>query len=347
MGEDKSSALMAVEIGPFDPSSASDAELAESYAVMSAVMTEDHPDQALPPLEEYVALIRRPLTELGPMRRWVAREAGRIIAAASVSLPENENRHLTIVRVIVPPERRRRGLGTALLRAVLPAAVADGRTVVMGSGVKADASGELWARGLGFVRTLAYVRQFLTIADVDPALWERPVADGFRLERWTGAAPEALLEEYARARTAMLDAPRGESVVEFEDWTPERVREHEADCRARDIENRVVVAVHEDSGRVAAVTEVDLWASQPGEAAQRDTVVAADFRGRGLGLAVKGAMLRRLTADRPAIGLVWTHTAQDNDHMIRINHALGYVTTAVMTYVEVGADELAKRLEAR
>ncbi|MEZ0110426.1 mycothiol synthase [Catenulispora sp. EB89] len=347
MSRDKNSALMSTEIGPFDPSSASDTELAESYAVMSAVMTEDHPGQLLPPLEEYVALIRRPRTALGPMSRWVAREAGHIIAAASVSLPENENRHLTIVRVIVPPGRRRQGLGTALLRAVLPAALADGRTVVMGNGVKADASGELWALELGFVRTEAYVRQFLTIADVDPALWERPVAEGFRLERWTGAAPEALLEEYARARTAMLDAPRGESAAGFKDWTPERVREHEADYRARDIENRVAVAVHEASGRVAAVTEVELWASQPGEAAQRDTVVAADFRGRGLGLAVKGAMLRWLTADRPAIEQVWTHTADDNTYMIRINHALGFVTTAVVAHVEVGADELAKRLEAR
>ncbi|MEY9855642.1 mycothiol synthase [Catenulispora sp. GAS73] len=347
MRGDKSSALMSVEIGPFDPSSATDIELAESYAVMSAVMTEDHPGQALPPLEEYVALIRRPRTALGPMSRWVAREAGHIVAAASVSLPENENRHLTIVRVIVPPERRRQGIGTALLRAVLPAAVADGRTVVVGTGVKAEASGELWARELGFVRTEAYVRQFLTIADVDPALWERPVAEGFRLERWTGAVSEALLEEYARARTAMLDAPHGESAVEFEDWTPERVREHEADHRARGIENRVVVAVHEDSGRVAAMTEVELWASQPGEAAQQDTVVAADFRGRGLGLAIKGAMLRWLTADRPAIGQVWTHTVHDNTHMIRINHALGYVTTAALAYVEVGADELVKRLEAR
>lgn len=338
---------MSVEISLFDPSSATDTELAESYAVMSAVMTEDHPGQSLPPLEEYVALIRQPRTALGPMSRWVAREAGHIVAAASVSLPENENRHLTMVRVIVPPERRRRGIGTALLRAVLPAAVADGRTVVMGNGVKADASGELWARELGFVRTKAYVRQFLTIADVDPALWERPVADGFRLERWTGAAPEALLAGYARARTAMLDAPRGESAMEVEDWTPERVREHEADYRARDIENRVVAAVHEESGRVAAMTEIELWASQPGEAAQRDTSVAADFRGRGLGLAIKGAMLRWLTADRPAIDQVWTHTAHDNTHMIRINHAIGYVTTAVVAHVEVGAAELVKRLDAR
>jgi len=95
------------------------------------------------------------------------------------------------------------------------------------------------------------------------------------------------------------------------------------------------------------MTEIELWASQPGEAAQRDTVVAADFRGRGLGLAIKGAMLRWLTADRPAIEQVWTHTVDDNTYMIRINLAIGYVTTAVLAYVEVGADELAKRLEVR
>ena len=336
-----------VEISPFDPSAASDTELAESYAVMCAVMTDDHPDQSLPPLTEYVELISQPRTGLGPISRWVAREDGRIVAAASVTLPEQENSHLTIVRVIVPPERRRRGIGTALLKAVLPDPGADGRTVVMGNAVKSDASGELWARSLGFVRTEAWVRQFLTLPDVDPVLWDRPVADGFRLERWIDAAPETLLAEYARGRTAILDAPHGDTAMEHENWTPERVREDEASLRDRGIEHRVVVAVHEAGGRVAAITEVDFWDSQPGQAAQGDTAVAAEFRGRGLGLAIKGAMLRWLTAERPTVTEIHTHTAQDNVHMIRINHALGYVTTAEVANVEVAADELGKRLAAR
>ena len=179
--------------------SASAADVAEQYALDAAVMGLDHPDQAPLTLAEYEALIRRPSGPFGPIRRWAARSDGRIIGSISVTRPEHENHHLSVVRAIVLPERRRGGVATALLRTVLPELASDGRSVVMGSGVKADASGEMWARKLGFARTIGDVRQRLTVAKADPALWQRPVADGFRLESWTGPAPEAWLANYANA----------------------------------------------------------------------------------------------------------------------------------------------------
>jgi GNAT superfamily N-acetyltransferase len=335
-----------IEIRQFDPSSTSDVDFAEHYGVMSAVTTLDYPGQPLPTLEEYVQIHRKPMP-MGPISRWVAREDGHIIGTASAIYPEHENRHVTVVRVTVLPSRRRRGIGTTLLRSILPVLGADGRTVVIAYGVKADASGELWARELGFARTRAQVRQMLQFAKVDPSLWQSPVPDDFRLERWEGAAPESLLEEYARARTAILDAPRGDSTMEVVVWTPSRVRTHEADLRARDVQSRVVVAVHKPSGRIAGITEIELWSSQPSLALQQDTAVAADFRGYGLGLAIKGAMLRWLTADRPAVAEIFTQTAHDNTHMIRINHALGYIDTAVLAELQIDLAELTKQLESR
>lgn len=338
---------MPVEISLFDPFSASGAGFAEHYEVMTAVMALDYPDQSLPTLEEYVTQMRQAAAATKPRDRWVGRENGRIISSAYAVYPELENRHLATVRIIVTPTRRRQGTGTALLRAILPALRAHGRTVMVGEGVKADASGDLWARDMGFTRTHAYVRQTMNLSDVAPALWQHPVPDGFRLERWTGAAPEELLEQYARARAAILDAPIGDSTIEFEDWTPERVRAHEADLRARNVENRVVVAVHESSGRIAGITEIQLFAIQPDSAFQGDTAVAVDFRGHGLGLAIKGAMLRWLTAEHPAIAFIFTQTAHDNAHMIRINHTLGYTTTATMAEVEADIAAVAKRVESR
>ena len=317
---------MSVEISPFDAASASEADLAEHYAMTTAVMVLDHPDQSVPTLAEYGELIRRPLAPLGPVRRWVARSDGHIIGGISAIRPQHENRHMAIVRAAVAPARRREGVGTALLRTVLPELTSDGRTVVMGSGVKAGASGEVWARALGFVRTLSYVRQRLTLAKADPVSWQRPVADGFRLESWTGPVPEAWLAQYARARTAILDAPNGSSALDFEDWTPSRVRAHEADLVARGVVNRVTVAVHEADGEVAGLTEL-LLRDGDHRGFQADTAVVARFRGHGLGLAIKSAMLRWLTAERPEVAEVYTQTAQGNEHMIRINLALGYETT--------------------
>lgn len=331
---------MSVEISRYDPLSSSDTDHAEHYEVVTAVLAVDFPDQKHPTPEEFIRLARMPESKFGPISRWVARADGHIVGTGSAIYPQRENRHLTIVRVIVHPTRRRRGIGTALLRAMLPDLGVDGRTVVTSSGVKADASGDMWARELGFIRTHAYVRQFLKLPEVDPALWQRPVPDGFRLEHWTVAAPEALLEQYARARTAIRDAPHGDSLLDFPDWTPERVRAHEADFRARGSENHVFVAVHESSGRIAGITELELTSGERWRALQGDTAVLADFRGHGLGLALKGAMLRRLTAEHPEIVEVFTGTAHDNDHMIRVNHALGYTTQAVEATFEAKLTDL-------
>jgi mycothiol synthase len=336
---------MPVDTTPFDPLSASEADMAEYHAVLTAVMAVDSPDESPTTLAEFIETARRSLTVLGPIRRWAARDAGRIVGTVGVILPEHENRNMAIVRVTVLPEQWRRGIGTAVLRAVLPELRADGRTVAMGLSVKADASGEAWARKLGFVRTNGFVRQSLKLAEVDHALWQRPVADGFRLESWTGAAPEALLAEYARARTAITDAPTGESALEFEDWTPERVRTHEADLLARGVRNRVTAAVHEESGRVAGITELEVLDGGRRHAIQQDTAVLAEFRGHGLGLAVKGATLRWLTVGHPEVEKIFTRTALNNAHMIRINHALGFTDTEVVVELETGIDELAERLE--
>ncbi|GAA2062793.1 GNAT family N-acetyltransferase [Catenulispora yoronensis] len=336
---------MPIEFSLFDPSSAVEQDFAEHFDVTRSVMTVDHPEQPQPTLEEYVHLTSQPVTALGPIRRWVVREDGQIVGTASAMYPQRENRHAAVVRVAISPERRRRGMGTSLLQAILPDLAAEGRTVVGANGVKADASGELWARQLGFVRTRAHVRQILALTQVDPALWQRPVPQGFRLEHWTGAAPEALLAQYARARTAILDAPRGDTTLETEAWTPERVRAHEADLRDRDVQNHVIAAVHTASAQIAGITELELWPNQPNLAVQGDTAVATDFRGHGLGLAIKGAMLRRLTTERPAITEIYTHTTHDNTHMITINLALGFSTTAVLAELEIALADLVKRLE--
>jgi mycothiol synthase len=89
------------------------------------------------------------------------------------------------------------------------------------------------------------VTQDLIIAEVDRARWAVPVPVGFHAECWTGTAPEPLVAGYARARTAIRDAPSGRSSYQHPDWTVQRVRACEAAIRARGCELRTVVAVHE------------------------------------------------------------------------------------------------------
>jgi len=53
--------------------------------------------------------------------------------------------------------------------------------------------------------------------------------------------------------------------------------------------------------------------------------VAIPHRGHGLGLWVKALNLLRLTDERPLVQRVSTWNAASNDHMIRVNRALGFV----------------------
>lgn len=115
----------------------------------------------------------------------------------------------------------------------------------------------------------------------------------------------------------MHDAPLGDLEYREPEWTAQRVRAREAELRRNDIELRVVVAVREDTGEVAGLTEVELH----------------PHRGRGLGRCVKAHMIRWLPADRPDLDRIYTTTGAGNEHIIRVNHQLGFTTVRTMIAV--------------
>jgi GNAT superfamily N-acetyltransferase len=339
----KAHSLMDMDIVSFAPAIATEGEIAECYEVSTAAFSEDFPARPVPAYTSFAEQLRAPTSLLGIQRFWVARAHGRIVGLATLTLPEHENLRLTITNVRVAPGSRRQGIGTALLRATLPDARDAGRVVVTGQGLKTGADGEKWARALGFRTVQEFALQSLTVADVDPGLWHVAVPAGFRAEQWTGAAPEALVAAYARARTAIADAPTGESSLRFPDWTVDRVRRHEAELRERGDEQRIVIAVHEGTGVVAGLTEMVISHARPTVGYQQETAVLPAYRGRGLGRFVKALQMRRLTAERPDVGWVATNTAADNVHMIRVNQQVGYRTDATVADVEARIDALAPR----
>ncbi|MFB7668597.1 GNAT family N-acetyltransferase [Kitasatospora sp. NPDC056138] len=334
---------MQMDITSFAPALATEREIAESYEVSTAAFSADFPGRPVPSRAAFTEQLRMSASLLGSQRFWVARVRGRIVGMATLTLPDHENLQLTITDVRVAPENRRQGIGTALLRATLPDSRAAGRPVVTGQGLKVGGDGEKWASALGFAKVQEFVLQDLTVPDVDPELWRVSAPDGFRAEKWTGAAPDALVAGYARARTAIMDAPTGESSLQFPDWTVERVRQHEADLRERGEEQRIVVAVHESTSTVVGLTEMVISPERPTVGYQQETAVLPAFRGHGLGRFVKARQMQWLTAERPEIDWVATNTAADNSHMIRVNHQVGYRTNATVADVEAHVDALAAR----
>ena len=329
---------MGVTVEKFDPAHASEADLRAFHEVTVARYADDRPKWTAPTYEELLFRLRTPFQGLGPSHRWSARLDGELAGFAELLFADWE--HAALLEIVVHPRARRRGVGTAILHALLPEVEARGRTQIEGWQITKDSDGAQWAANRGFRTVNAAILQSLTFAEVDSALWDVPVPPGYRLARWTNRAPDDLLSSFSAARNAIHDAPLGEMNVPLPQWTPERTREAEKDYLDRGAEQRVVVAVHEASGDVAGMTELELHSERPHRAFQQDTAVLPAHRGRGLGRCMKAHMIRWVLSERPALTEVATTTAAANVHMARVNHSLGHVTISNMLSMSAKIEEL-------
>jgi len=151
----------------------------------------------------------------------------------------------------------------------------------------------------------------------------RAAAEGYRLELWTDRTPERLVDAYAAARARMvLDVPTGGVTLDEERWDAARVREHESEELDGGTGVLVAAAVTDD-GEVAGYTELELPPDRA-FAYQYDTLVIRTHRGHGLGMLVKLANLVRLAEAAPERTVVYTWNADENEHMLAINVALGF-----------------------
>ena len=239
------------------------------------------------------------------------------------------NARLAVGSITVHPAHRGQGIGTALLDALLPELGSRGCETFETWGVTKDSAGEHWAVARGFQVVASRVRQRLTISE---AALTTTVPGGYRVERWIGAAPEHLLSSVAATRQSIHDAPATASAAQLPEWTPEMVRAEEAEARAAGVEQRVVVAVEEATGRVVALTDVPLHPADTTDTNWGSTMVTPAHRGHGLGRVIQAHMLQWLRAERPTLERIDTSTDAANFAMIRVNEQLGF-TTAKRTVV--------------
>jgi GNAT superfamily N-acetyltransferase len=332
-----------VPVVPLDLETATDADIAGMHRVLAAASAVDRPGDP-PPLVEDVAARLRDRREDVRRQRWLARTDDGIVGYGGLRLQMLDNLHLGLVDLVVHPEHRRRGTGTALLRPVVATLAAEGRRVLVGE-TNAGTAGDEFCRALGLRPVQVDRMSLLRLADVDWDDVETAAGTkhlGYRLETWLDRCPDELVERYATAKTAMNDAPLdGLDLTEFV-FTAATVRADEAAARAT-AQLRVAVAVHEDSGEIAALTEVQVG-RRPHRSHQGDTAVVPAHRGRGLGLWVKADMLVRLRAERPDVAELITGNAVSNSHMLRINDRLGFRLWSTMHGWQVDGADLAARL---
>jgi GNAT superfamily N-acetyltransferase len=230
----------------------------------------------------------------------------------------------TFCEVLVDPQSRRQGLGTALLERVVERCRELGVETLRGEHMTTD--GAAFCAHIGAVDEQRVVRSLLDLPAAE--LPEPRPSEGFRLVNWLARVPDEHLDSYVRARVAMDDAPAPEG-MDWPVWDAEKVRASEESLRLREREMRLTVAM-DNVGEIGSFTELRHSAGSV-LGFTDDTGTVAEHRGKGLARAVKRESLRWLRDDHPEIKVVTTRNAEENAVMRGLNVSLGFRPTVVET----------------
>ena len=230
---------------------------------------------------------------------------GEVVGSGGVS--RSDMRGAALFPRVLPPFRRR-GIGTALLRALAAHAESVGHGE---AGSLVDDDGSLaFAERFGFRETGRQVEQVREIGDREPA---PTPPDGVRLVS-VAERPELRLRTYHElALQAFEDMPTPSRVtITPEQWEREWVTWVEGSF--------VALAGDELVGCAGLIRDED----RPDRAENSLTAVRRDWRGRGVARALKEQTIA--WAAENGLREIYTWTQTGNENMRAVNERLGYVT---------------------
>lgn len=295
----------------------------------------DHP--AFPP--DRWEQIRTDYLVLPPTHRAILRmardEAGTPVVAMLHWLTDADNPDLDEVSLKVHPAHRRRGIGRAALEDLRAVATAEGRKRLLAQVTgppDGPSPGDAFAAAVGARLLLPEITRLLDLAALDQPRLRVLRADaesqatGYRVVQWAGDVPEDLVEGFARLRSELMrEVPMGEL-----EWNPEvfdaaRIRAGDEANRQRGRRRIASAAVHVETGELVAYTDIGTYVVGGHTAWQWDTLVLRPHRGHRLGMLLKLANLDLLREHAPDVRYVRSVNAAENEHMIAINDAMGFV----------------------
>ncbi len=188
------------------------------------------------------------------------------------------------------------------------------------------------AAGYSFAQAERHSMQPIPVAPerLLPALDRtRAEAVGYEVLQWTGLSPAEHLDDLAILGTAMsTDPPLGEVDWRPEVWDAERFRRMEERAIV-DGTFATTVVRHRSTGRLVGLTQLLASSIKHQVAYQWSTIVLDGHRGHGLGLLLKAENSRLLAEAFPAVRRVHTWNADENDRMLAVNVALGYLMEGI------------------
>jgi GNAT superfamily N-acetyltransferase len=286
-----------VEIRPVDDDSA----LAVAVEVANAVT----PDHALT-LDE-----RRQIFEALPRNRtFVAYDDG-VPLGTSSGLFHPGSPHPSC-RNLVLPEARRRGVGTALYRAISGWAASEGASLVEFRADEADPAGIEFALRRGFREISREIKAILELERIEPPAVVPP--DGVVIVPWS-ERPELARGLYDVYTEATPDIPGDETEIEpYDDWLSLHMN------GPGDRADATFVAVARDE--VAGFAKLSLTAAQPETAYHDLTGVKRAWRGRGVASALKATQIA--WAKRAGYKWLATNNEERNAPIRHLNERFGY-----------------------
>jgi GNAT superfamily N-acetyltransferase len=241
-----------------------------------------------------------------------------------------DNRDVLGCELVVHPDHRHRGYGTALLQQLIAVAGESGCTRLLIE-MPMDGAGAPWARARGARPVMEEMHRRLDLTTVDSAAQDallvqaRSYATGYSLLQWTSPMPEEHLAGCAVLEGKMsTDMPLDDLAWEPETYDAERMRRRDAMIMGRGMRQYTSVARHDATGELVGSTTLTRLATLPHEIDQWETIVLDEHRGHRLGLLLKIENLRYAQREEAQLRYVHTVNSDSNAPMLRINLALGF-----------------------
>lgn len=266
------------------------------------------------------------------------------IGAIALTIPLKDNLHRVDVSLYVEPSSRRRGCGTAMLEFVSSRTKQLGRRVIatevfrpLNDVAAEDESSRDHASmvpGIAFAENhdvtfaIGDLRSECALPLDSQALNSlaeeaRRLHDRYEVRTWAGDVPEEFVDQWAQMEGLIeTEAPTGAREIEPETTTAADIREQEAIFRVQGRSSFAAIAL-DPSGAVAAYTQL-VHSSAEGMVYQWGTMVRKEHRGHRLGAAVKAAAAQEFAESGLAASAIITYNAEENQHMLAINRALGF-----------------------